>query len=976
MSGFKPAGAARGPQGPAASTAEIQAITDEAVAAQVAAEAAEAGAATSQTAAAGSQTAAATSATAAATSATAAAGSATASASSATDAAAAQAAAEAARDDAEAIVGLPSEDAAVAYLLANPSDTLDEATALMGAQIDTAGTPARIAADARYALIGASLTQSPGKNLFNVAAATTDKFWSSPSAASPVTLAGWTASPRIAVTTNAQYTINNCRAVVQFLTNSSNSISVLYIDNPTQASLTFTAGQRVMGTGMTLTAATDTVTYTNAQAGGTNMIAGQKLRFSSLSGVVGVSAGTDYYVINPTATTFQVATTPGGSAVDITTGGTATVTVYADVTYVAYDVANGSAAASQMESGATATSWEPYGVRVQKLLAGGTATAQRYLDDEVDRLDTGIRSARTGVRVYRSGNDLLIRTPFSSTQDILMPCGMAGPNANGAARVLLTSPTSHSTVQTVNATARDRDVWPTVDATNAGATSIHIPYDDTAPLLVEGFYTAGDHGYTNGGTKITVTAHGKTAADLGSQWSDGTRTYTLAKIIDANNMLFLHDYQDLSGGRSRLNATQPAATLTHVSGATNTTSVAVTTKTYMDFPEVVYGRTAVATLDGRPLADGIWNGTAVEVVESYTLPTFKGIVLWSRGHIGSDPFTEAALAAAGDCLRLTNTFRFSAAGLTIVAQTVTALSPVSVNMGVTQCSPINIPVGGKRKQFLPGIGTKGGFDFRTLADVTTIAAQVNIVLADQLVPADPATRMQQWATDGSDVKQWGIAVGLLPVMDGKRATRRANGTDTLSWFTSTLGKNYPQISQAKVLATGESLSGMAYRRYLPSDAPDELVIDDGTRRWLLIDTPTVHSTAVMGRTPSILGRRLAADGTSTVTLARTYVAGEGVTYTNTAPGYLLAEAVPDGLAATTTLDFPSVSAGGQQELTITVPGAAVGDVVALGRPAALENGLQVTARVSAADTVTVRCSNVTASPIDPASASYRVMILR
>lgn len=793
------------------------------------------------------------------------------------------------------IVGLlTSEDAAVAALLASPtSDTRAAADAATGAAVSTAGTPVRQAADARYALIGASLTQAPGKNMFDANAAQVDKFWSSPSATAPVALAGWSASARIPVTTNAQYTINNARAVVQFLTSSSGSISVLYIDNPTSATLTFNAGQRVMGTGMTLTDAGDTVSYTTSQAGGTNMVAGQKLRFSALSGVVGVSAGVDYYVINPTATTFQVATTPGGSAVDITTGGTATVTVYSDVTYVAYDVANSSVPLSQMESGPSATSWEPYGVRVQKMLAGGTATAQRYLDDEIDRLDVGIRASRAGVRVYRSGSDLLVRTAFSTTKDILMPCTLAGPNGNGVARVLLTSPASHSTVQTVNTTARDRDVWPTVDTTNSGATSIHTPYDDTAPLLVEGFYTAGDHGYTNGGTKITVTGHGKTNADRGSQWSDGTRIYTLAKIIDADNILFLHDYQDLSAGRSRLNVNQPAATLTHVSGATNTTSVAVTTKAYMDLPEVVSGRTVVATIDGRPLADGISTGTAVEVVESYTLATFKGIVTWARANIGADPFTEAALSAATACLRLTNTFRLSAAGLTIVAQTVTALSPVAVGMGVTQCSPITLPVGGKRKQMLPGIGTVSGFDFRTLADVTTIASQVNIALANQLEPADPATRMQQWATDAADVKQWGIAVGLLPVMDGKRATRRANGTDTLSWFTSTLGKNYPQISQSKVLAAGGSLSGVAYRRYLASDAPDELVIDDGTRRWLIVDTPTAHATAVTGRTPTILGRRLTADGTTTLTLARTYVAGEGVTYTNTAPGYLLAEATVD-----------------------------------------------------------------------------------
>lgn len=82
------------------------------------------------------------------------------------------------------------------------------------------------------------------------------------------------------------------------------------------------------------------------------------------------------------------------------------------------------------------------------------------------------------------------------------------------------------------------------------------------------------------------------------------------------------------------------------------------------------------------------------------------------------------------------------------------------------------------------------------------------------------------------------------------------------------------------------------------------------------------------------------------------------------------------LTATATLDFPSIAAAGQQELTITVTGAAVGESVALAPPAALEAGLQVTGYVSAANTVKVRLSNVTGSAIDPASATWRATVLR
>lgn len=81
----------------------------------------------------------------------------------------------------------------------------------------------------------------------------------------------------------------------------------------------------------------------------------------------------------------------------------------------------------------------------------------------------------------------------------------------------------------------------------------------------------------------------------------------------------------------------------------------------------------------------------------------------------------------------------------------------------------------------------------------------------------------------------------------------------------------------------------------------------------------------------------------------------------------------DGSAA---LDFPSIAAGAQQSLTITVTGAAVGDPVSLGLPASPAAGVTFNAFVSAADTVTVRASNITGSSVDPASATYKVRVFK
>lgn len=78
------------------------------------------------------------------------------------------------------------------------------------------------------------------------------------------------------------------------------------------------------------------------------------------------------------------------------------------------------------------------------------------------------------------------------------------------------------------------------------------------------------------------------------------------------------------------------------------------------------------------------------------------------------------------------------------------------------------------------------------------------------------------------------------------------------------------------------------------------------------------------------------------------------------------------LNATATLDFPSIAAGAQATLTITLTGAVVNDSIMLGLPAAPAAGLVFNAYVSADNTVTVRASNISASAVDATSATYGV----
>lgn len=83
------------------------------------------------------------------------------------------------------------------------------------------------------------------------------------------------------------------------------------------------------------------------------------------------------------------------------------------------------------------------------------------------------------------------------------------------------------------------------------------------------------------------------------------------------------------------------------------------------------------------------------------------------------------------------------------------------------------------------------------------------------------------------------------------------------------------------------------------------------------------------------------------------------------------------ISGSATLDFPVTATRTSSDLTITVTGAASGDMVALGVPnAAVIGNTLYTAWVSANDIVTVRFNNYDNADKNPASATFKVMVFK
>ena len=85
--------------------------------------------------------------------------------------------------------------------------------------------------------------------------------------------------------------------------------------------------------------------------------------------------------------------------------------------------------------------------------------------------------------------------------------------------------------------------------------------------------------------------------------------------------------------------------------------------------------------------------------------------------------------------------------------------------------------------------------------------------------------------------------------------------------------------------------------------------------------------------------------------------------------------VTRALKASAALDF-NLSAVATQDLTITVTGAVVGDLVALGVPnGSVTDDTLFWAWVSATDTVTVRATRIAGVP-NPASGTFTVVVFQ
>lgn len=144
----------------------------------------------------------------------------------------------------------------------------------------------------------------------------------------------------------------------------------------------------------------------------------------------------------------------------------------------------------------------------------------------------------------------------------------------------------------------------------------------------------------------------------------------------------------------------------------------------------------------------------------------------------------------------------------------------------------------------------------------------------------------------------------------------------------------------------------------------------------LLVPSTLVDVAGAGAAGAVLSAAVIAVNYSTNVVTLDTNAGTTVVAANVSSVAPVFNYVPLVLYGSATLDFANTLAQTCSELTIAVTGATIGDSVLVGPPNGLEANLSVTGYVSATDVVTVRVCNPTVGAINPASATWRVIVMR
>lgn len=400
--------------------------------------------------------------------------------------------------------------------------------------------------------------------------------------------------------------------------------------------------------------------------------------------------------------------------------------------------------------------------------------------------------------VLKSGNTAYVRSKYDANRDIVQIMTL-----NGVC--------NFQNVRVIANTA------PNTTVAYAAGELVMTGGDDATPNNFNNTYIGGNHGCSDV-REVVSTGHGKTSIDVGSRWVDGaSRTYYLVKIVSVNALWFMGE--DLTPGDIWSFNTVITGNLTHVSGATNTSTINVGSYAGSQLVPAVKNVQNLVLLNGKTSisSDGLYAANFVDVINNYDIIDPSSIVSYLSSHIGQTDFTKGD-SVVGNAIR----YRFDDKGGCKIYHDLTYHKEVNIGyMGFIQVGALPRITWPDLRMYIPRTVpmTLGGtpYDFTTIEDWSTPMPGDVLLGSSRWADSYPPERVIEYISDGDNVKH-GFSHGYNPLHGIGSLSNRASLVD-YAWYFYSSNKSYPHGIDSKLgnIPAGTNYKGWAYRCWFPAN---------------------------------------------------------------------------------------------------------------------------------------------------------------
>lgn len=339
--------------------------------------------------------------------------------------------------------------------------------------------------------------------------------------------------------------------------------------------------------------------------------------------------------------------------------------------------------------------------------------------------------------------------------------------------------------------------------------------DDITPANFNATYIGGNHGCDDS-RKCTVTAHGKTYADIGSKWQNNGNQYTIIGIIDEDHIVLLGENTKVYPIFQM--SVAPTGEYTHLSGATNTSSFTVSESVLVQLKPAITKSEKNIYIDGKEITEeGEYSFNELKICETYDILNVADILTYVQSKVGTfDANPDFSEFDVPKVARLTISYIFKSAYQMFIATSFSTLQDIEFSyFGFTQQGVL---AGDNIKMYIPKAlpitDTDGQKDFRLLRDYDIKSSGLyisNDLWENPLLPPDRWLEVSEnCAINSGYLFDYGIA-----------GEKRKDYTDKAFMLLNTL-KTYPiGASKIHTMSSGDSISAVVWRTYMPLGAIDK-----------------------------------------------------------------------------------------------------------------------------------------------------------